>query len=372
MIDLLNIEEISNSKRNDIMEKDLPIHGWYRFVLGYPPHLVRYYINKFGIENKDIILDPFCGTGTTNVEALKNGIHSIGIEANYMTYLSSSVKTYGYYEVSALEDYLAYIINSAILSFTSFNMNENFVQYRKDSSFKPVIINSIPELGEESKKVIPKGFICDKPLKKVLIFREIIKSINVEHIKKFFMLSLAKVIVAKAGNVAFGPEVYKTKKEKEDFCAIESFYLNSLSMINDIQHFSAKAEIIHGDSRKINQYLFNKSKVNYVITSPPYPNEKDYTRSTRLETVLLGLMNDRKDLRNLKESLLRSNTRNIFKNDNDGKHVEKFQRIMDLSREIEAKRIELNKTSGFEKLYHKVVTHYFGGMYLHFRNLIHQ
>jgi len=36
---------------------------------------------------------------------------------------------------------------------------------------------------------------------------------------------------------------------------------------------------------------------------------------------------------------------------------------------IEARRKELGKTSGFEKLYHKVVAHYFGGMRRHFRAL---
>ena len=36
---------------------------------------------------------------------------------------------------------------------------------------------------------------------------------------------------------------------------------------------------------------------------------------------------------------------------------------------IEQRRIELGKTSGFERLYHKVVAHYFGGMRLHLRAL---
>ena len=32
-----------------------------------------------------------------------------------------------------------------------------------------------------------------------------------------------------------------------------------------------------------------------VITSPPYPNEKDYTRTTRLESVLLGFIRTKQD-----------------------------------------------------------------------------
>ena len=42
---------------------------------------------------------------------------------------------------------------------------------------------------------------------------------------------------------------------------------------------------------------------------------------------------------------------------------------MDLADSIEARRIELGKTSGFERLYHKVVKNYFGGMARHLEEL---
>ena len=106
-----------------------------------------------------------------------------------------------------------------------------------------------------------------------------------------------------------------------------------------------------------------------VITSSPYPNAKDYTRTTRVESLLLGLLKNRVHLRQVKETLLRSNTRNVFVADNDGKEVEKFKLIQGVCQQIERRRIQLGKTSGFEKLYHKVVAHYFGGMRLHFRAL---
>ena len=53
---------------NKVKEKDMPVHDWYRFVLSFPPHLVQEYIEKFSISQNDVVLDPFCGTGTTNVE----------------------------------------------------------------------------------------------------------------------------------------------------------------------------------------------------------------------------------------------------------------------------------------------------------------
>jgi hypothetical protein len=44
---------------NLIQKADTPIHEWYRFVLSDPPHLVRQYIERFGIRGRDLLCDPF-------------------------------------------------------------------------------------------------------------------------------------------------------------------------------------------------------------------------------------------------------------------------------------------------------------------------
>jgi hypothetical protein len=106
-----------------------------------------------------------------------------------------------------------------------------------------------------------------------------------------------------------------------------------------------------------------------VITSPPYPNEKDYTRTTRLETVLLGFISNRAELQALKRGLVRSNTRNVYKTDDDDKWVASHTEIQQIAETIEARRIELGKTSGFERMYARVTKLYFGGMAKHLAEL---
>ena len=83
----------ANGDANKIHVDDRPVHEWYRFVLSYPPHIVRDYLQHFGVTYKKLVLDPFCGTGTTLVECKKMGIPSIGIEANPMAHLACTVKT---------------------------------------------------------------------------------------------------------------------------------------------------------------------------------------------------------------------------------------------------------------------------------------
>ena len=63
-----------NGNLNRVRAEDSSIHDWYRFVLSFPPHLVRDYLTKFGITKRHRVLDPFCGTGTTLVECKKLGI----------------------------------------------------------------------------------------------------------------------------------------------------------------------------------------------------------------------------------------------------------------------------------------------------------
>ena len=65
------IQSRDSIEQNKLYSDDTEIHDWYRFVLSYPPHLVRDYINKFKLNSKHTILDPFCGTGTTLVESKK-------------------------------------------------------------------------------------------------------------------------------------------------------------------------------------------------------------------------------------------------------------------------------------------------------------
>ena len=67
----------TNGKANKLSIDDKQFHDWYRFVLSFPPHLVREYINIFGLKTGNTILDPFCGTGTTVIEAKLCGINPL-------------------------------------------------------------------------------------------------------------------------------------------------------------------------------------------------------------------------------------------------------------------------------------------------------
>jgi len=87
------IPDLKSGKLNKLMPHDRAAHDWYRFVLSFPPHLVRQYLERFGLDQRHTVLDPFSGTGTTLVECKKRGIPSIGIDAHPMACFASRVKT---------------------------------------------------------------------------------------------------------------------------------------------------------------------------------------------------------------------------------------------------------------------------------------
>ena len=169
----------------------------------------------------------------------------------------------------------------------------------------------------------------------------------------------------------FGPEV-GVGKAKPNSPVVAPWLAGVRAMCEDlitVRPYAHIPSVVHlGDARNIRKRLKPKS-IDAIITSPPYPNEKDYTRTTRLESVLLGFMKDRQDLRSHKDGLIRSNTRGVYKKDNDEDWVAEFDSIQKLAEQIENRRIELNKTSGFEKLYAQVVRHYFGGMARHLEDM---
>jgi SAM-dependent methyltransferase len=86
------VRSAPHNDSNRLELADRPAHDWYRFILSYPPHLVRQYIDRFGLGDNASVLDPFCGTGTTIVECQKLGLRGIGIEAHPMAYFASATK----------------------------------------------------------------------------------------------------------------------------------------------------------------------------------------------------------------------------------------------------------------------------------------
>ena len=353
----------SETRQNSISPQDRPIHDWYRFVLSFPPHLVRQYLDDFGLTNEATVLDPFCGTGTTMVEAKFRGLKAIGIEANPFPHFASCVKTDWRIDPSSLIDK-----SEEIAYKTQHILSAQGIDDSTQSTTDGLTLKRLPDAAT---RVLIKNSISPLPLHKTLILFEQINHHKRDAVYKYLVLALGNALVNTIGNLRFGPEV-GVGKVKQDVPVI-STWINQvrrmamdLCEVQDTEYLDP--EIHLADARNIDCKIAPNS-VNAVITSPPYPNEKDYTRTTRLESVILGFYEDIAQLRRYKKTLLRSNTRGVYVTDDDDQWISEHTEIQQLADKIEQRRIELGKTSGFEKLYSRATQLYFGGMARHLAQL---
>jgi len=356
---------VKNGNLNRVRAEDLSIHDWYRFVLSFPPHLVSDYLSKFGITKRHRVLDPFCGTGTTLVECKKLGIQSVGVEGNPMAHFASRVKVDWSPSPRELSAHAKRVAADVTTSLEADGLFESLELFGKPSNGRVFLT-----LEESKLKLLLTNSISPVPLHRALV---LIERLNRSQNSKFFdheRLALAKALVSSISNLHFGPEV-GVGKPRSDAPVVSSWLHNIDSIANDLRAHPenfVESEVHHADSRQLLSLLAPKS-IDAVITSPPYPNEKDYTRTTRLESVLLGFVNSKQELRELKKGLVRSNTRSVYKQDEDDLLVADNKEIQRIANEIEQRRIDLGKTSGFERLYARVTKLYFGGMKRHLMDL---
>lgn len=357
-----------NGNLNKVVPRDQAAHRWYRFVLSFPPHLVRDYLEKFGAGPQSRVLDPFCGTGTTLVECKKLGIPSLGIEAHPMAHFAASVKVNWRLDSEGLETHARKVAQKTLSALKRLGLDDLGESGRPTKTQ----VGKLRTLPVESYDLLLENSISPLPLHKTLVLLDAIRRQNNPRYEQHELLALAKSTTFRSSNLHFGPEV-GVQSAKSDAPVVSSWLEEVLNVAADLKVLnsgSGTPTIVHkADSRKPLSDHVSRKSIDIVITSPPYPNEKDYTRTTRLESVLLGFLRNKSDLRALKTSLVRSNTRNVYKLDDDDQWVAGHKEIERIATAIEKRRIELRKTSGFERLYARVTKLYFGGMVQHLRQL---
>ncbi len=354
----------TNGSMNVLLAQDAPAHDWYRFVLSFPPHLVRDYAHRFGLDGRHRLLDPFCGTGTTLVEAKKLGIPSVGLEAVGVSRFAAATKVDWSPDPDGLAAHARFVAQRALVELAADGISDEPMQ----SPPPGVRLRSLPT---QTAKLLLKNSISPLPLHKVLVLKDVLESEADAAFASHEFLALARVLPTDVGNLRFGPEV-GLGKIKQDACVVNRWLSCVLSMSDDLRHLGALstplARAMDGDARTVNKHIAPNS-IDAVITSPPYPNEKDYSRTVRLESVILGYIREKAELQAMKRGLVRSNTRGVYRHDDDDLWIKGDPEVERIANAIEARRVALGKESGFERMYHRVTKLYFGGMARHFASL---
>src|SRR5213595_1704268 len=197
---LRRVASRGDSNRLDI--SDRAAHDWYRFVLSFPPHLVRQYIEKFELDSSACVLDPFCGTGTTIVECKKLGFPSVGIEAHPMSHFASATKIDWSPDPDKLETIAAAVAERAI---DILERNGIIDDPQPNLIRETPRMAALQTLPSDSFKLLLTNSISALPLHKTLVVLNAIE--GAPFYQNHMRLALARALVSTISNLHFGPEV---------------------------------------------------------------------------------------------------------------------------------------------------------------------
>jgi len=249
-------------------------HGLHKYPAKFFPELPRWLIRKYSNEY-DVILDPFSGSGTTNLEALLNNRHSIGIDVDPFSRFLAKIKTTKL-SINDLDQAKNIIINS-MLNYKPIRVSEvdipNF-PYR-DSWFNQEIILELAYI----KKTI-NSIKYEQPIKDFFL---ICFSSNIREVSNADN-NCTRTVIRKKLNKKVYPSDALTKFTEKVLLNVPKFKDFAVRCPSDINiEFPTDS-----DARNIN---YKDNYFDLAVTSPPYANAVDYPRTHQLEIYWLGFRN---------------------------------------------------------------------------------
>jgi DNA modification methylase len=269
--------------------KTEPIHRWVPWIAGFSRDFVRDALTRYLNSNR-IVLDPFCGVGTTLVEALLHGHNAIGFEINPYAVLACRTKANAYrVDVDKL--------NRELEGFRA------FFSEKVSSGYVP---KSVPPKGFKTRA----KFYSPKVLRKVLILQDFVEAIEDSTLRDVFRLAFASTMV-KYSNYSYEPSLGRRvsagKPEIVDFPVGQTILRKLTEMREDVAWFQdhlpdepPRVQVIHGSFFDYEQHL-QPATVDLLVTSPPYLNNYHYNRNTRPHLYWLGYAERPQDLEPLEQ-----------------------------------------------------------------------
>lgn len=282
-------------------------HGLHPYPARMIPQIASRLISDYS-EKKDLVLDPFCGSGTVLVESMLKNRNSIGNEINPLAILLAKVKT------TPLDEVIIKKLSRNVLLETT----EKIVGYRNRGRKGFTSIEQWTDKGNtkrdfEGSLDIPKAanlklWFKENVIDELAIVRKIILDIDCKREYEDFFRICLSFTAMKTSNADFEshqshPSRYKPEKLETlspDVLSIFREKVNDsmkriISFSREASRNEVKCHVISGDTRRLDLSGIEPNKVDLIVTSPPYGEEQNtigYHRWARIMSYWLGFSNE--------------------------------------------------------------------------------
>ncbi len=237
--------------------KKLPVYNWFYYKEAFSRGLVVKILEKYKIRN-GVVLDPFCGAGTTLLTCKEMGVNSVGFDVLPVSVFSAVVKTRDY-DIDVLKEHI-----------------KNLLKMK----FSDVKNYAIP--------LILKKAFDSTTLKRIFFYHEKINEIGDFYVRGFLKLALINAAMSVSFAYRDGAVIKFRKRKTMPFKV--ALKRNLKRMIREYKYFTknqifkTKTYVGFGDARSL---PLKNNSVNAIITSPPYLGQPDYQRAYEIENTFI-------------------------------------------------------------------------------------
>ncbi len=255
-------------------------YGWLRLTPAYSLHLVAQIIEDYAT-SEPIVLDPFCGTGTTALLCAERGIVCDTTDINSFLIWLTRAKTKRY-SSQHLDDFAN----------ISTEVTEAILNPRQASTWLPLLHQIEKWWGEKELSALGRA------MSRIERLSTCQPGTAVDLLK----IAFCRVMIAHA-RVSFGHQSMSFRKHGEENPLFSFLSSGEQAMADDWQRacavisrtaaspILAQPNVFLCDARSLSSKL-EANRYTCVITSPPYPNRMSYIRELRPYMYWLRFLQD--------------------------------------------------------------------------------